>query len=257
MWRFLESRGTTTQLGRPGVYTEEDKLTETDRKSPLVQVSADRLRQLVLARDPGVLIGSLTEIAALLGVGIVTVQQAARVLEYQGLLVVRRGPNGGYYGARPDDAALERSMAAWLQARRSNSHEALEIVTLLESELIGAAARCVDDALLEELRGLAAGIERCATGEDRLAFEEELHDLLFRMTERPLIELLSRVTLRYHVTQPIPVLFAGAEGMAAWQAGRRRTLAAILQRDEALARFEADRHRAETLRRLRAVTATG
>jgi DNA-binding FadR family transcriptional regulator len=233
------------------------RLTESDGKSPrhpLVQVAADRLRKLVLACDPGVLIGSLAEIAALLGVGIVTVQQAARVLEYQGLLVVRRGPNGGYYGARPDDAAFERSMAAWLHAHRSDRHEALEMVTLLEGELIAAAACCADDALHVELRALAAGIERCGTGADRIAFEEDLHDLLFRMTERPLIELLSRVTLRYYSTLSIPALFAGADGMAAWQAGRRRTLAAILQHDAALARFEADRHRAETLRRLRAVT---
>jgi hypothetical protein len=45
--------------------------------------------------------------------------------------------------------------------------------------------------------------------------------------------------------------------MTAWKAGRRRTLAAILQRDEALVRFEADRHRAETLRRLHATTSDG
>lgn len=237
----------------------DGKLTGSDEKlprHPLVQVSADRLRKLVLACDPGVLIGSLAEVAALLGVGIVTVQQAARVLEYQGLLVVRRGPGGGYYGARPDDAALERSMAAWLHSHRSNSHEALEMVTLLESELIAAAARCINEALRDELQVLATGIERCETGEDRIAFEEGLHDLLFRMTERPLIELLSRVTLRYYSTQSLPALFAGDDGMAAWKAGRHRTLAAILQRDEALARFEADRHRAETLRRLRAVTST-
>jgi DNA-binding IscR family transcriptional regulator len=36
----------------------------------------------------------------------VTVQQAARVLEHEGLLAVRRGPGGGYYGTRPDEAAL-------------------------------------------------------------------------------------------------------------------------------------------------------
>jgi hypothetical protein len=77
------------------------------------------------------------------------------------------------------------------------------------------------------------------------------------MTERPLIELLSRVTLRYYSSQPLPALFAGEDGMTVWKAGRRRTLAALLQRDEALARFEADRHRMETLRRLRAVASNG
>jgi DNA-binding FadR family transcriptional regulator len=237
----------------------ECKLTEHDGKlerQPLVQASAERLRKLVLACDPGVLIGSLAEVAALLGVGIVTVQQAARVLEHQGLLVVRRGPGGGYYGARPDDAALERSMAAWLHAHGADGHEALEMVTLLEGELIAAAAGCADAALRAELQLLSSRIERCDTAEDRVAFEEDLHDLLFRMTARPLVELLSRVTLRHYSSQPLPALFAGADGMQAWKAGRRRTLAAILERDEPLARFEADRHRAETLRRLRAAVVT-
>jgi hypothetical protein len=39
--------------------------------------------------------------------------------------------------------------------------------------------------------------------------------------------------------------------LRAWKTGRRRILDAILQNDEELARFEADRHRNDTLRRLR------
>jgi GntR family transcriptional regulator, transcriptional repressor for pyruvate dehydrogenase complex len=225
-----------------------------EKKQPrqkLVQASADRLRKMVLASEPGTQIGGLRELAAALGVGVVTVQQVARVLEHEGLLVARRGPGGGYYGARPDDAALERAFAAWLSVHGSGNHEILEMRTLLETELIVGAAGSTDDALFEEVRGLAAKVERCDTAEQRIEFEGQLNDLMFRMTKRPLVELLSRVTLRHYSGQSIPALFPGVDGLRAWKSGRARILQAILQRDVELARFEADRHRNDTLRRLR------
>jgi len=135
-------------------------MSQKDEKQPrqkLVQASADRLRKMVLAREPGVQIGGLRELAAELGVGIVTVQQVARVLEHEGLLVARRGPGGGYYGARPDDAALERAFAAWLSVHGTGNHEILEMRTLLETELIAGAAASTDDALFEEVRALRYG----------------------------------------------------------------------------------------------------
>lgn len=222
-----------------------------EQQKGLVRKTADRLRKMVLAQPAGAQIGGLRELAATLGVGVVTVQQVARVLEHEGLLMARRGPGGGYYGARPDDAALERAFAAWLSVHGSGNHEILEMRTLLETELIVGAAGCADDALFEEMKILAGKIEVCDTPEQRIAFEERLNDLLFRMTRRPLVELLSRVTLRHYSVQTIPALFPGADGLRAWKSGRTRILAAIMQRDAELARFEADRHRNDTLRRLR------
>src|SRR5258708_27307750 len=80
----------------------------------IVQAAAAKLRDLILAREPGTQVGSLNEVAQSLGVGILTVQQAARLLDHEGLLAVRRGPGGGYYRTRPDEAALEPAFAAYL-----------------------------------------------------------------------------------------------------------------------------------------------
>ena len=67
----------------------------------------------ILASEPNAPLGSLREMSKSLGVGIVTIQQAARVLEHEGLLKVRRGPGGGYYGTRPDEAALGRLISGF------------------------------------------------------------------------------------------------------------------------------------------------
>jgi GntR family transcriptional repressor for pyruvate dehydrogenase complex len=227
------------------------KVRHKSQKPHLVQETAAKLRDTILAREPETRIGSLQEVAQLLGVGIVTVQQAARILEHEGLLSVRRGPGGGYYGTRPDEAALERSFAAYLRVHGFGYRESLEMMSLLDCEIVPAAARCTNETLREAMRALSERVDHCETTDERVAFEIELRDLLLQMVARPLIELLSRVTLQLYTHPRAALLFPGDEGVAAWKAGRRRIVQAILQQDEELARFEADRYRQEVLVRLR------
>src|SRR5882724_3885565 len=137
----------------------------------LVLAAAAQLRDLILAKEPGTQIGSLNEVAQLLGVGIVTVQQAARVLEHEGLLAVRRGPGGGYYGTRPDEAALERALAAYLRVHGFRQRESQEMLSLLDCEIMPAAARCTDEPLRDAMHTLSKRIDLCDSVDDRIAFE--------------------------------------------------------------------------------------
>ena len=219
-----------------------------DRRG-LVQATAERLRDIILNAAPDAHIGSLTELARGLGVGVVTVQQAARVLEHEGLLQVRRGPGGGYYGKRPTEASLERSIAAYLRVDGARFHELFEMMSMLECELAPAAARSGDAALREGLRRVLAQLTCSDTIEAQLGVEEALHDLLFRMAGQPLMGLLGRVTMSVFKANPEPIMFLGPEGIEAWRAGRRRIVQAILEGDEELSRFEVSRYRQDLLTR--------
>jgi GntR family transcriptional regulator, transcriptional repressor for pyruvate dehydrogenase complex len=216
-------------------------------KQPLVKTVAERLRDLVFASPAETRLGALPELARKFGVGIVTVQQAARILEHEGLLEVRRGPGGGYYGMRPDDAALERAISAYMRVHPGSYEEALDITSLLFNELVTAAARCRDEALRDRLRTMTEQIDLCTTPEAIAAFETDLQDLLFRMVQRPLFEVLTRVTLSIGLSRGARAMrFSGPHE---WQAGRRRIIDAILRQDPELARFEADRsNRREVMR---------
>lgn len=225
---------------------------EKQHKLPLVQQTTDKLRELILTREPETQIGSLNEVAQILGVGIVTVQQAARILEHEGLLAVRRGPGGGYYGVRPDEAALGRSLAAYMRVHGFGYREALEMISLLDCEIIPAAALCRDERLRERMRALSERIDGCKTGAQRFEFENELRDLLYKMVARPLIELLTRATGSLYKRNANDPIFQGDEGVAAWKASKHRILQAILNGDEELSRFEAERYRQQVLMRLRA-----
>ena len=218
----------------------------------LVSAAAERMRELVLAQPPDAMLGSLSEIAKILKVGTVTVQQAARVLEHEGLLAVRRGPGGGYFGKRPDALALERALATYLRARHADNYEALEMMTLLDCELMPAAALCGDAQRLNELRELKSRVDLCASGEERMSFEDDLHAILFKMVNRPLIELLAQVSMRFYRSGPIPRIFDGVDGLHAWRLWRHQILDAILANDPARARFEAERHRRLLMQRVAA-----
>lgn len=220
---------------------------DTGSKRNLVASAVERLRERIFASEAGELIGSLPELAKALGVGIVTVQQAARILEHEGLLDVRRGPGGGYYGTRPDAAVLERSLAAYMRTQPASWQEALDMTSLLFNELCAAAAECHEAALLEELRGFARAVAGAEGDADVQRLEQEFQDLLFRMVDRPLFELLTRVTLRFSASQPVEAAYRGAIMLDGWIAGRRLIIDAILRHDGALARFEANRNNREVI----------
>jgi GntR family transcriptional repressor for pyruvate dehydrogenase complex len=217
----------------------------------LVQMAAGRMRDMVLASKPHARIGSLREIARELEVGIVTIQQAARVLEHEGLLEVRRGAAGGYYSTQPNEDVLVRAMSAYLLFHKSFEHEPVEIMTLFDCDLMPSAALCQDEALRHELRALEKTIDMRETSEELVAFETAMHDILFRMVDRPMMELLAHVTMRHYTEHPSISFYQGAEGRAEWRRQRHRIIRAILECDEDLAWYEANRRRLYLKRRLK------
>jgi DNA-binding FadR family transcriptional regulator len=177
----------------------------------------------------------------------VPVQQAARILEHEGLLDVRREPGGGYYGRRPDAQSLERVLAAFMRMHPDSFDEALNITSLLFTELCGAAARCGSEKLRTGLQQLLSDLAACRNDESVGVFESNVQDLLFRMVGRPIFELLTRVTLHFATVSGRPQLYRGSEGLQRWLDGRRRIITAIMAGDEPLARFEADRSNRQTI----------
>lgn len=80
-----------------------------------LEVAALELRRIVMALEPGVLIGSEDELVERLNCSRSTVRQVARLLEREGLLKVRRGLNGGYFSARPDAGTIEGAVSTYLE----------------------------------------------------------------------------------------------------------------------------------------------
>lgn len=216
-------------------------------KVPLVSEVADRLRDLVLSHPPGQQLGTLNEVMEKLGVGLVTMQQAARVLEHEGLLEIKRGPTGGYYGARPDHATIENAFATYMRVYNIGYREAFELTISLDCDIICAAARNLDNNSAGKITALISQLDRCASAEDRIQFEIDFRETLLTIVEKPLLELLSHVAVQLYSRDSDPAIFASAVALNDWRDGRKNILHAILQSDEELAEFEAHRFRRKVL----------
>ena len=141
-----------------------------------------------------------------------------------------------------DAATLERSLAAYMRSQPASWEEALDMTSLLFNELAAAAADCHEPGLLEELRNFAQSVARASGDEAVQQLELAFQDLLFRMVDRPLFELLTRVTLRFSASAPLDSAYRGALDLDRWKVGRRLIIDAILRHDAQLARFEANRN---------------
>lgn len=214
------------------------------------QITA-KLRDIILGCEPDTQIGSLTEIAEQLGVGIVTIQQSARILEHEGLLAVKRGPGGGYYGTRPDEAALERAIGTYMRVHGFGYREAFEMTALLDCDIVPTAAASNDTEFRNAIQTLADNLRKAATKDERIAVEVEFRDLLFKAVASPLMQLVLRVTTQFYAAQSTPTPLLGSDGIKFWKEGRLRIFEAILKQDDELARFEAERYRREIMRNLR------
>jgi hypothetical protein len=124
--------------------------------------------------------------------------------------------------------------------------EALDMTSLLFNELCATAASEGDEALHPELRRIADRIDLCEIEIHTGEWEEEFQDLLFRMVERPLFELLTRVTLRFATNRPpTEPIYGDAGAIAGWKEGGIAS-STRYSRGRALARFEANRGNRES-----------
>ncbi len=80
-------------------------------------VAADLRYQIVNGLEPGAAIASVTDLCKFYDVSLPTARQALKMLEAEGLLVIRRGANGGAVVRHPDIDNLARSVGLAMQLR--------------------------------------------------------------------------------------------------------------------------------------------
>lgn len=121
-----------------------------------IEQAALILRERALATEPGQLIGSEDEVVASLGVARVTARQAARLVERDGLLRVRRGKKGGYFSARPSVEMVEAVVCAYLDTLGIEAMHTGGVATALWVEAVRQAAMCEDSKRRDCARRLTA-----------------------------------------------------------------------------------------------------
>jgi DNA-binding GntR family transcriptional regulator len=219
-------------------------------KSP-IDLAAAELRAIAVATPEGEFLGSEDDLLDKLRVARVTVRQAARLLEREGLLKVRRGLNGGYFAARPNVEMVENIVCSYLNTLGLDAHHGGVVATALWVQVVKEAAKADRPAAIALAEQLTAEIE-CLGPDAGIEvvgrLEREMRSAIFKLIDGGYIEVLFQINAafaRQHISGDNH--FADLVGheifVRNWKRAKLAELEAIAEGDEMLAMLAAMRSR--------------
>lgn len=104
-------------------------------------------------------VGTKEELRQRFGVSLVTLSQALRVLEGQGLVELRTGPGGGVFASRPTEHLLVSNIVASFRHGTPTAEETMAVREVLEPLVARLAARHRDQSDLSAFEELLASME--------------------------------------------------------------------------------------------------
>jgi len=210
----------------------------TLRGDTLVARTARALAKLSLESEEGAFLGPEDELLVRLGISRPTFRQAAKMVENDRLITVRRGVKGGFYVSRPDAADAIRTLTRYLRLNGANLHDMWAVSRLIMEEAAGLAAACADEGLRARLDAFAAANDGAAveTARDVVRAETELAGLVAAMSGNPAMQLMMSITYSFGLEDDGVALFHDPAQRQEARRLRRELCRAILQHDAEVAR---------------------
>ncbi|WP_164478753.1 FadR/GntR family transcriptional regulator [Mycolicibacterium stellerae] len=165
----------------------------------LAAMLAQELRSKILGLglEPGAPLPSEPELIEQSGLGRASVREAIRLLEAEGLVVIRRGSHGGIFVAQPNLSNLSANIAPVLTLSKAPLRDLTTYRKMVEPPAAGMAARLATEAEKADLLDLASH-NPGAGYVNEVAFHERVAEL----TDNLLLRVLVRVPhdlLREHL----------------------------------------------------------
>ncbi len=121
----------------PSDAKQASRRRRTAEPSSVAVAAAKALRREILTRsDDQMFLGSEDDLVRWLGISRPTFRQAARLLEYEELLVIRRGVGGGFFGRKPSVEAVARMAELYLVAQDASYPDIVQVQAVLEGEIL-------------------------------------------------------------------------------------------------------------------------
>ncbi len=146
---------------------------------------AEQIRRHISLRliKPGEALPAERELAAMFGVGRVTIQQALRMLEASGLVAARRGRTGGTFVTKPDnDADAADELILRVMRHRKEMEDLLQYRRLMEPAVARVAAGARRNADLTAMRKAIQGMVAATTEPDYMRHDTDFHIAVARAT---------------------------------------------------------------------------
>jgi len=172
--------------------------------------SGERLAQLIEEtilgqRLPaGTNLGSEPELVAHYGVSRPVFREAVRLVEHEGLAVMRKGPSGGLTVTEPRHLAATHGAAVWLRRNMATLDELFATRELLEPACaLRAAERATDETrtrlldLLNQQKKLAANEDFATYNSCVLEFHQAIAELSGNRVNWLFVQTLSELTIAF------------------------------------------------------------
>jgi GntR family transcriptional repressor for pyruvate dehydrogenase complex len=160
---------------------------------------AKELRGMILglALPPGTALPSEPDLIEQSGLGRASVREAIRILEAEGLIVIRRGAHGGIFVSQPDVSSLSRSVAPFLTLSQAPLRDLITYRKIIEPPAARLASSVADAQSRLELKRLAE--HNPGPGfVNEIAFHERVAQLAGNMLLRVLV-VVPHNLLRAHL----------------------------------------------------------
>jgi DNA-binding FadR family transcriptional regulator len=198
-----------------------------------------KFREFVLAAKEGELLGSEESLISALGVSRSTLRQAARLLEREGLLRVKRGINGGYYGSRPDEKTIQTTVSAYLETLDMSYEDVTSVASVLWVEVLRRAASLNNEAarkLAKYHRQKVLEVDDDATFHEVVEVEQASREAIFDLVKSRYIQLIFHINISFSVGRfPLAATRDGTakhrEFVTAWREAKLLELGAIADGD--------------------------
>jgi DNA-binding FadR family transcriptional regulator len=205
-----------------------------------VSLLADRS----LAASPGHFLGREDALLAELGISRPTLRQAARILESEHLVAVRRGARGGFFAQRPQAGDVIRAPARFLRLNGATVADVHAATKSIAEEVGALAARCNDPELRGRLDAFRDSIDANDSPGLVIAAETALARLLAEMSGNPAAKLFIEIGYTFGRDEHHLHFYQSAEDRARARALQRGVCDAVLAHDSEVARLMMQRRSA-------------
>lgn len=212
-----------------------------NRAETLASRTARALADLSLAAAPGDHLGAEDDLLRRFGISRPTLRQAAKMVERDRLISIRRGIKGGYFAARPDARDAIQSLARFLRLKGATLGDVIQVTRPVSEEAAVAAAGRRSEADVERLRTFAAAIDDHDTPRALIAAEVELARLIAGMCGNPVVELVMEIGYSFGLDERGSDLYADPERRERTRAMQRSLCHAIIDGDPDVARLMMNR----------------
>lgn len=161
------------------------------------------LMDFILAMPEDAYLGSEPDLLSRFSVSRPTLRQAAKILESDQFLSVRRGVRGGFYGRRPESRHVVGLPTLWLKLQGADISDMRFANSLIMPEISAQAANCADQELVGRLQTFRDTIDvhpsQEVSNRRQIEREVELGQLVARMCGNPVLLLYIDIGMAFGI----------------------------------------------------------